>query len=272
MKIIAITLLSGLSFTCHGQWSTTGSDRIRTDYSVGIGPTEACAFMNSNQAAAPTYDGPDKVLTISAAAPTNTTYEGRPILEFARNVNNYSNGAKVGGIYFTNSGGQKDQHRQVAGIWSERTSYSVVPNGVGARLVFMTKRDGAGVQNKMTFDQDGNLGIGVADTKGYKLAVAGKAVAEEVVVKLQGSWPDYVFEGDYKIPTLLELNAFIQQHKHLPGVPSQSDIAQVGINLGNMDAVLLKKIEELTLYVIELKNDVERLKEENEKLTSSYKK
>lgn len=95
---------------------------------------------------------------------------------------------------------------------------------------------------------------------GYKLAVGGKIISEEVVVKYQANWPDYVFETDYKLPSLSELELFIKANKHLPEVPTASEVAVNGLSLGQMNATLLKKIEELTLYVIELKkeNDVQQ--------------
>jgi hypothetical protein len=100
---------------------------------------------------------------------------------------------------------------------------------------------------------------------GYKLAVGGKAIAEEVVIKLQTSWPDYVFEKNYKLPPLLEVERYIREHKHLPGVPSAEEVQDQGLSVGEMNAVLLKKVEELTLYVIELKKEVEALKAAGEK-------
>lgn len=113
---------------------------------------------------------------------------------------------------------------------------------------------------RMTLDPSGNLGIGTNDTKGYKLAVKGKVVAEEVVVKLYGSWPDYVFESDYKMPSLFELNAYILQNKHLPEIPSAVQVEKDGINTGEMNLLLLKKVEELTLYVIQQQKEIEALK------------
>jgi hypothetical protein len=101
----------------------------------------------------------------------------------------------------------------------------------------------------------GNVGIGTRDTKGYRFAVAGSAIAEEVVVKLQANWPDYVFEAGYKLPSLLELQLYIAQNKHLPGIPSANEVNESGIALGEMNVKLLKKIEELTLYLIELKKE-----------------
>ena len=82
------------------------------------------------------------------------------------------------------------------------------------------------------------------------LAVEGKIGAREVEVKT-GSWSDLVFEKNYNLKSLEEVESYITRNKHLPGVPSEAEVLKNGINLGNMDAVLLQKIEELTLYVIQ---------------------
>ena len=115
----------------------------------------------------------------------------------------------------------------------------------------------------------GNVGIGTADTKGYKLAVAGKAIAEEVTVKLQSSWPDYVFEPTYDLKQLAEIETYIKENKHLPEVPSAKEMEANGVQLGEMNMLLLKKIEELTLYVIELKKRDEAQQKEIEELRKS---
>lgn len=104
----------------------------------------------------------------------------------------------------------------------------------------------------------GMVSIGTTATPaGYKLAVGGKVVAEEVVIKLQGSWPDYVFESDFQLLPLSEVERYISLNKHLPGVPTAADVKENGVAVGEMNAVLLKKIEELTLYMIELKKENE---------------
>jgi|GEM_PF-2780814 len=104
---------------------------------------------------------------------------------------------------------------------------------------------------RLAITEEGNVGIGTANTQGYKLAVAGSAVAQEVVVKLQAQWPDYVFDAAYNLPTLTEVAKYIQDNKHLPNVPAAEEVAQKGIALGDNQSVLLKKIEELTLYQID---------------------
>jgi hypothetical protein len=113
----------------------------------------------------------------------------------------------------------------------------------------------------------GNVGIGTTDTKGYKLAVAGNMIAESVKVQLQGSWSDFVFAKDYKLPTLQETEKNIKEKGHLPGIPSAAEVKANGIDLGDMNAKLLQKIEELTLYLIEMEKKNERQhKEQSEEI------
>lgn len=94
---------------------------------------------------------------------------------------------------------------------------------------------------------------------GVKLAVGGKVVCKEVEVTLTGM-PDYVFKSDYKLRSLYEVENFIKANSHLPEVPSEAEVLANGLNLGDMNAVLLKKVEELTLYMIELKKENDALK------------
>ena len=85
----------------------------------------------------------------------------------------------------------------------------------------------------------------------YRLVVGGKVLAEEVRIKLIKDWADYVFHPDYRLTTLPDLATYIQKHQHLPDMPSAAEVAATGISLGDMQAKLLRKIEELTLYAIE---------------------
>jgi predicted RNA-binding protein with TRAM domain len=117
----------------------------------------------------------------------------------------------------------------------------------------------------INIDNNGNTGIGTAVTKGYKLAVAGSMVAESVTVKLQSTWPDYVFTKDYQLPSLKETEQYIKDKGHLPGIPSAEEVKTNGVNLGEMNAKLLKKIEELTLILIQLNEKVEQQSETLEK-------
>jgi hypothetical protein len=112
--------------------------------------------------------------------------------------------------------------------------------------------------NVIYINAAGNVGIGTSNP-GEKLAVNGNIKCRQVEVTLSG-WSDFVFEDDYSLMSLAEVDAFIKKNKHLPGVPSAREVISNGNNLGEMDAVLLQKIEELTLYMIELKKENEELK------------
>lgn len=97
---------------------------------------------------------------------------------------------------------------------------------------------------------------------GYKVAIDGKLIAEEVRVQSSGDWPDYVFEDNYNLTTLQDLEKSIEKNGHLPGVPSAKEVDEEGIILGEMQKILLEKIEELTLYTIDLQKQMEALKSE----------
>ncbi|GAB3902186.1 TMF family protein [Spirosoma agri] len=109
---------------------------------------------------------------------------------------------------------------------------------------------------------------------GYKLFVAGGILTEKVKVAVKDSdeWADYVFADNYKLRNLNEVSRFVQKNKHLPGVPSASEVAANGIDLGKMDAKLLEKIEELTLYVIELKKENQQIKKAMRSLSQNKRK
>ena len=106
---------------------------------------------------------------------------------------------------------------------------------------------------------DGTVGIGTNNTYGYKLAVNGAIITEEVTVKVSEDWPDYVFNKDYALLPLEQLESFIESNRHLPGIPSAEDIIDEGLRLGEMERLLLKKIEELTLYIIQQDYKMEEL-------------
>ncbi|MCF3107869.1 hypothetical protein LL912_03670 [Niabella sp. CC-SYL272] len=112
----------------------------------------------------------------------------------------------------------------------------------------------------------GTISIGRATpVTGYKLAVACNIIAEEVKIKLQSSgWPDYVFRPSYRLMPLSQVEHFIKTNGHLPEVPSAREVAENGIEVGANQAVLLKKIEELTLHLIQLEKKVKDLEKEKE--------
>ena len=117
----------------------------------------------------------------------------------------------------------------------------------------------AGHSSFMVINQWGNVGIGTHDTHGYKLAVDGAILTEEVTVKISENWPDYVFTDEYKLLTINQLNNYIDQHGHLPDIPAGAEVLEHGLKLGEMEKLLLKKVEELTLYIIQQENRINAL-------------
>ncbi len=108
-------------------------------------------------------------------------------------------------------------------------------------------------------DVTGNVGIGTSNPGSYKLAVKGKIRAEEI--KVETGWADYVFKEDYDLPTLEEVEKHIQEKGHLINIPSSKEVEENGIQLGEMNKLLLEKIEELTLYTIKQQQETQLLKE-----------
>lgn len=97
---------------------------------------------------------------------------------------------------------------------------------------------------------------------GYRLYVQTGILTEKVKVAVEttADWADYVFEKNYKMMALSEVETYVKKNKHLPGVPSAEEVVKEGVDLTKMDAKLLEKIEELTLYVIELEKKINEIK------------
>lgn len=94
----------------------------------------------------------------------------------------------------------------------------------------------------------------------FSLAVDGKLVTNSLYVTLQGNWADFVFEKNYKLMPLSDLENYYKTHRHLPGIPSTEEVKENGLNLEEMNTMLLLKVEELTLYMVELKKELDALK------------
>ncbi len=109
----------------------------------------------------------------------------------------------------------------------------------------------------------GNLRVGsVPNPSGYRLAVEGKIICSEVMVRLVNNWPDYVFGKNYKLRSINEVENYIKKNNHLPGIPSAKTIEESGMSVGEMQRLQMEKIEELTLYIIELKKEIDNLKKQ----------
>ncbi|HEX2922203.1 MAG TPA: hypothetical protein VHO50_13655 [Bacteroidales bacterium] len=123
--------------------------------------------------------------------------------------------------------------------------------------------------SKMILTSDGKLGIGTLTPGKYLLNVSGTIRANEIVVNTSGA--DFVFESGYKLAGLEEIENYIEENKHLPGVPSAKSMQEEGMSMSEMQTTLLQKIEEITLYLIELKKENSSLKNELQQLRGEKK-
>ena len=134
-------------------------------------------------------------------------------------------------------------------------------------LVLWSNNSGPG-QNVVLQPSWGQVTIGTyTPAAGYKLSIDGKLICEEARIQLSGDWPDYVFSNGYKLPSISELEKYIRKNKHLPNMPSAAEIEKEnGFDVGDIQKRMLEKIEELTLYVIQLKKENEQLQKRMEVL------
>jgi hypothetical protein len=162
----------------------------------------------------------------------------------------------------TANGVQAGMGIDMSGTSRELTLFHSTSDGINGIISFGKRQESAGTYTEaMRITGAGNVGIGTADTKTYKLAVNGNAIFNKVVVKAF-PWADYVFESNYRLRPLSEVEQYINLYHHLPEVPTAEEVEKNGVDVGDNQATLLKKIEELTLYVIEQNKKIEALEAE----------
>lgn len=148
-------------------------------------------------------------------------------------------------------------------LWKANSHFIIGGNATGTVDYSFWVKSGTSRFDKNIFANE-NIGIGTTNftdgTDVYRLSVKGAIRAERV--KVYTTWADFVFEKDYNLPTLEEVEKHIQSNGHLKDIPSAKEVESNGIELGEMNKRLLQKVEELTLYLIEMNKEIKDLKEQ----------
>jgi len=224
--------------------------KVKRDGRVGIGTDSPSTFLHVNSSTSAAR------LTISGAG--NAAINAGVVLQ-ATSDTNY----RGLGVFMHDSGGQNEWFigRPYAGsdqLVINRRNNVLYPDVTTSS--FNHNNTSQTTTNLFTVKSSGNVGIGTT-APDAKLAVNGNIHAKEVKVDLTG-WPDYVFQSEHRIPTLEEVEKHITEKGHLINIPSAKEVEENGLVLGEMNKLLLEKIEELFLYTIQQEK---RLSEMNEK-------
>lgn len=256
---------------------------------IGIG---SCAF-NQNTKASGSYSAALGNLTIASGGSSFASGQGTIAsgnLSFATNNGSKATGygsfsmgqgTNANGIYSLATGGYTTAQATFSstfGNQTEATSFSSFVIGqynvtgsysttswVSTDPLFIigNGQSASSKSNALIVLKNGNVGIGTNltnNTSNYKLSVNGDVRAKKVVVET--GWSDFVFEAEYKLRSLQELEIYIQQYGHLPEIPSANTIENNGADIGELLKLQMQKIEELTLYIIEQEKRIRSLEKE----------
>ncbi|MBW6483755.1 MAG: hypothetical protein K0B10_11935 [Vicingaceae bacterium] len=146
------------------------------------------------------------------------------------------------------------------------TKYAFQNRVISSDIIAYSVTNHSTNQDVFVVKGDGSVGIGTDKTTGFMLSVEGDVRTRSIQVDAAIiPWSDFVFSDNFKLKNLLEVEDFINKYKHLPDVPSEKEVKEKGIDLGKMDAILLQKIEELTLYIIQQEKRIKELEQQVKK-------
>jgi hypothetical protein len=258
-KIFAIITFVLFASFSYAQWTSSGSNiynNAPATARVGVNITAPTELMHIYSAG--TATGADGRAVYLA----QSNYTGSALRTLGGFQANAANGDKFLMAFRHNGGGYQDMLQSVyinsSAAWAEfmyfrydNQKWEMRAGVVDAEFL------NAG---KLLMNNPGGVGIGTTGiASGVKLQIGGKVKCQEVEVAVT-PWPDHVFKAGYNLMPLNEVEAFINANSHLPGVPSEAEVANNGVNVGKMNATLLQKVEELTLYMIDLKKENDALK------------
>ncbi len=248
---------------------------------VGIGTTSPSAKLNID----PLGQGGIKIGNSNSSSGNHTSLR----LEISAAQNGYSSiqsiksaGSSYGDLILNNSGGNVGigTNSPDATLHVERGTANGGTAAFGGserytHFNFSTDEDtyirgGKFNSNVLINDNGGNVGIGTV-APNYKLEVLGTVRATTFNASAGNPWPDFVFAKGFELRTLEEVEQHITENGHLPEIPSEAEVNENGINLGEMNSKLLQKIEELTLYMIDMNKRMNQLETENQELKGKVK-
>jgi hypothetical protein len=269
---------------------TNGVDRatITQSGNMGIGTTTPVAKLdvlgdarieNSASASISLVSGDQNTASIRVYKQSSGTSVG--LLHFSHSLEHSLWSAYGGTVYLTGAGNlgignsTPDARLHIPSgqdveLGNTNNGFIMLGNYTGPNLVIDNNEIGYrnnGAWAELAIQNDGGsvrIG-GVALPAGYRFGVDGKAICEELKVQLSGDWPDYVFSNNYSLKSFDELRDYITVNRHLPNIPAAAELEKNGLELGDMQKRMMEKIEELTLYVLQLEEKISLLTKERER-------
>jgi len=211
------------------------------------------------------------VLKENTSGTGNTAIGSNNLRQVTTGNNNTAIGKNVGqnittGINNTFIGSTAGQNAAATATGNVFLGYGAGANEAGSNLLYINNGPASTPLIYGDFAAE-QVAIGTTTlADGYSLSVGGKGIFTEVRVLEVVNWPDYVFQSNYDLKSIEEVESFINDNGHLPNIPSASTVEEEGFLLGDMNKNLLEKVEELTLYMIDMNKKVKNLQEENKEL------
>ena len=256
-KVERINYHTGLSFSAHSYY---GGIRF---YNQGYSSTENNPYLLSG---APVMTITDGNVGIGATSPSTKLHIDAPMSDLDETVLKVSHRSatqKSGARIELGSGYSLSATSRIIGYSNPHITNA-------SQLEFQTMDPDGQTWHSLYMDENGNIGIATTIPQS-KLAVNGTITTREVKVTDSG-WSDFVFEKDYNLQNLNQVETYIKENKHLPDIPSAKQVEEEGLSMADMMKKQMQKIEELTLYVIEQNKQLSALKKENEEMKQQLEK